>query len=268
MADVFHHLLSDIGVAIMSATLLGLARPLAAPADHPRLPGRRRAGRPAAGLRPGSSGREHRDHLRDRPHPAAVHHRTGDEPVGHAVRRAAVAGRGLRAVPAVRGRSGVGFFALLGYGLKRDARATASTSPLMCGAVEHRRSSSSSSTTRSSSTRCPAELTLGVLVIQDIYAIFVLAFQPNFANPSARARSLKALGRHGGAAGGRVPVQQVRPRAGLRVDRARRRRWWWPSSIGWCAAVAGTAAAMGLSQGDGRAGRGPVASPPSRTAST
>ena len=25
---------------------------------------------------------------------------------------------------------------------------------------------------------------LGVLVIQDIYAIFVLAFQPNFANPS------------------------------------------------------------------------------------
>jgi Kef-type K+ transport system membrane component KefB len=30
----------------------------------------------------------------------------------------------------------------------------------------------------------PGRLTLGVLVIQDVYAIFVLALQPNFANPS------------------------------------------------------------------------------------
>src|SRR3954466_3133460 len=30
----------------------------------------------------------------------------------------------------------------------------------------------------------PGRMTLGVLVIQDIFAIFVLAFQPNFANPT------------------------------------------------------------------------------------
>src|SRR6187551_103744 len=30
----------------------------------------------------------------------------------------------------------------------------------------------------------PGRMTLGVLVIQDIFAIFILAFQPNFANPT------------------------------------------------------------------------------------
>ena len=30
----------------------------------------------------------------------------------------------------------------------------------------------------------PGRMTLGVLVIQDIYAIFILAFQPNFDHPT------------------------------------------------------------------------------------
>src|SRR3954471_3706968 len=39
----------------------------------------------------------------------------------------------------------------------------------------------------------PGRMTLGVLVIQDVYAIFVLALQPNLASPSA-GPILKAIG--------------------------------------------------------------------------
>ena len=64
----------------------------------------------------------------------------------------------------------------------------------------------------------PGRMTLGMLVIQDIYAIFVLAFQPNFANPSFGPVA-KALRLDGRAAGRGVRVQQVRPAVGVRVDR-------------------------------------------------
>jgi Kef-type K+ transport system membrane component KefB/Trk K+ transport system NAD-binding subunit len=92
----------------------------------------------------------------------------------------------------------------------------------------------------------PGRLTLGVLVIQDVYAIFVLALQPNFANPSV-GPILKAIA---GTAGLLV--------AGFLISRYVL-KWVFSSiaknpemvlavSVGWCAAVAATAGAMGLSK--------------------
>src|SRR5688500_18329250 len=78
---------------------------------------------------------------------------------------------------------GVGLFAALGYGLKGTS-SDGLYLALMCGL---------SSTAvvvkllydKGELDTLPGRMTLGVLVIQDIYAIFVLAFQPNFANPQA-----------------------------------------------------------------------------------
>src|SRR5687768_3207851 len=92
----------------------------------------------------------------------------------------------------------------------------------------------------------PGRMTLGVLVIQDIYAILVLALQPNFANPSA-GPILKAVG-------GTIVLLIV----GFAVSKYAL-RWVFSSiarapemvvatSIGWCAAVCALAAAMDLSK--------------------
>jgi Kef-type K+ transport system membrane component KefB len=92
----------------------------------------------------------------------------------------------------------------------------------------------------------PGRLTLGVLVIQDVYAILVLALQPNFANPSLLP-ILKALG---GTAAlllwgfffSRYALKRIfasiakNPEMVLAV------------SVGWCAAVAAAAGALGLSK--------------------
>ena len=89
-------------------------------------------------------------------------------------------------------------------------------------------------------------LTIGILVIQDVYAILVLALQPNLSNPQALP-IIKALAgsglllvagfliskwilRHIFAAISKSPEMVV------------------ATSIGWCALVAGGAGAMGLSQ--------------------
>jgi Kef-type K+ transport system membrane component KefB len=92
----------------------------------------------------------------------------------------------------------------------------------------------------------PGRLTLGILVIQDVYAIFVLALQPNFANPSV-GPILKALG---GTAGLLV--------TGFLVSRyvlkhvfnsiAKNPEMVLAVSVGWCAAVAAVAGGMGLSK--------------------
>ena len=92
----------------------------------------------------------------------------------------------------------------------------------------------------------PGRMTLGILVVQDIYAIFVLAFQPNFANPSV-APVVKAL-----------LATVLLLVAGFFFSKFVL-RWVFNSiakapemvvavSIGWCAAVAASAAAMGLSK--------------------
>ncbi|MDB5322622.1 MAG: sodium/hydrogen exchanger [Phycisphaerales bacterium] len=92
----------------------------------------------------------------------------------------------------------------------------------------------------------PGRLTLGVLVIQDVYAILVLALQPNFANPSLMP-ILKALA---GTAAlllwgfffSRYALKRIfasiakNPEMVLAV------------SVGWCAAVAAAAGALGLSK--------------------
>ena len=92
----------------------------------------------------------------------------------------------------------------------------------------------------------PGRMTLGVLVIQDIYAIFILAFQPNFANPSVGPVVKALVGTVGLLVGGFLISKYVL-------------RWVFGSiakapemvvavSIGWCAAVAVTAAWLGLSK--------------------
>ncbi len=89
-------------------------------------------------------------------------------------------------------------------------------------------------------------LTVGILVVQDLYAILVLAFQPNFADPSLLPLA-KALGGAvillvGGFAVSRLVLSR------LFTAIARSPELVVAASIGWCAAVAGAAAALGLSQ--------------------
>ncbi len=89
-------------------------------------------------------------------------------------------------------------------------------------------------------------LTLGVLVMQDIFAIFILAFQPNFANPTfgpiLRAMGMTVALSVAGFAFSRYALRWVfltiakAPEMVLAV------------SIAWCASVAGAASAMGLSK--------------------
>ena len=92
----------------------------------------------------------------------------------------------------------------------------------------------------------PGRMTLGILVIQDIYAILVLALQPNLTNPSA-GPILKAVG-------GTILLLVV----GFAVSKYVL-RWVFSSiarapemvvavSIGWCAGVAVLAAALNLSK--------------------
>ena len=92
----------------------------------------------------------------------------------------------------------------------------------------------------------PGRLTLGILIFQDIYAIFILAFQPNFANPSIGPVITAILGTVGLLTGGFLISKYVL-------------RWVFHSiakapemvlavSIGWCAIVAVVASWMGLSK--------------------
>jgi Kef-type K+ transport system membrane component KefB len=139
---------------------------------------------------------------------------------------------------------GLGLFVLMGYGLSGN-KSDGLYFALMCAL---------SSTAvvvkllydKGELDTLPGRMTLGVLVIQDIFAIFVLAFQPNFANPS--------IGPVAKALGGTVLLLA----AGFAFSRYVL-RWVFSSiakapemvvavSLGWCAAVAGAAAWMGLSK--------------------
>jgi Kef-type K+ transport system membrane component KefB len=155
-------------------------------------------------------------------------------------RQLLVAGFGQFAVCALLG---LGFFALLGYPL-RGTSSEGLYLALVCGL---------SSTAivvkllydKLELDTLPGRLTVGILVIQDIYAIFILAFQPNFSEPHL-APILKA-------AGGTVVLLG----AGFLVSKLALRRVFASIakspemvvavSIGWCAAVAGGAGALGLS---------------------
>lgn len=92
----------------------------------------------------------------------------------------------------------------------------------------------------------PGRITVGILVIQDLYAILVLAVQPNFANPSVLPL-VKALA----ASAVLLVVGFVISRfvlSWLFTAIARSPELVVATSIGWCVAVAGTAGALGLSK--------------------
>src|SRR3954470_16092538 len=139
---------------------------------------------------------------------------------------------------------GVGMFAALGYGLKGSS-SQGLYFALMCGL---------SSTAvvvkllydKGELDTLPGRMTLGVLVVQDVFAIFVLAFQPNFANPTA-GPILKALG---GTVlllvAGFLVSKYVLGRVFASI--AKSPEMVVAVSIGWCALVAGTAGWMGLSK--------------------
>src|SRR6185503_15623072 len=176
-----HQLLPDIGVAVLAATLLGL---VAHWTRQPIILGYLLAGA-AIGPRLGFS---------------LVHDQESIEVISEmglilllfiiglemnvkallaSGRQLLVAGFGQFPLCALLG---VGLFAALGYGL-RGEHSDGLYLALMCGL---------SSTAvvvkllydKGELDTLPGRMTLGVLVIQDVYAIFILAFQPNFASPS------------------------------------------------------------------------------------
>ena len=139
---------------------------------------------------------------------------------------------------------GVGLFAALGFGL-RGTSSDGLYLALMCGL---------SSTAvvvkllydKGELDTLPGRMTLGVLVIQDVFAIFILAFQPNFASPSAGPIAKALIGTVVLLAAGFLVSKYALCRVFASIARA-------PEmvvavSIGWCAAVAGAAGAMGLSK--------------------
>ena len=139
---------------------------------------------------------------------------------------------------------GLGLFGLMGYGLKGTS-SDGLYLALMCGL---------SSTAvvvkllydKAELDTLPGRVTLGILVIQDVFAIFVLAFQPNFASPAA-GPILKAIG----GTVLLVVMGFVVSKYALRhlfASIAKSPEMVVAVSAGWCAAVAGAAGAMGLSK--------------------
>jgi Kef-type K+ transport system membrane component KefB len=92
----------------------------------------------------------------------------------------------------------------------------------------------------------PGRLTIGILIIQDIYAIFVLAFQPNFANPSVWPIARAVLGTAGLLAAGFLVSRYVLKHVFSSV--ARNPELVLAVSLGWCVLVAGLAMWLGLSK--------------------
>ena len=88
-------------------------------------------------------------------------------------------------------------------------------------------------------------LTIGVLVIQDVYAILVLAFQPNFSDPQAWPIIKAILASALLLTAGFVISSWVLRRIFTAI--AKSPELVVATSIGWCALVAGAAGAMGLS---------------------
>src|SRR3954470_4767 len=92
----------------------------------------------------------------------------------------------------------------------------------------------------------PGRLTLGILVIQDVYAIFVLALQPNFANPSLGPIAKAVAGTAFLLVAGFLVSKYVLRRVFASI--AKNPEMVLAVSVGWCACVAAAAGGMGLSK--------------------
>lgn len=139
---------------------------------------------------------------------------------------------------------GLALFGIMGYGMKGTS-ADGLYLALMCGL---------SSTAivvkvlydKGELDTLPGRLTLGVLIVQDIYAILILAFQPNFAQPRVWPIAQALLATFGLLTGGFLYSRYILGRLLLSV--ARSPEMVVAISLGWCAAVAGLAGWMGLSK--------------------
>jgi Kef-type K+ transport system membrane component KefB len=140
---------------------------------------------------------------------------------------------------------GVVLFYLTGYGFSGRGNLDGIYLALVCGL------SSTAIVVKLLYDKCELDtlagrLTIGVLVIQDVYAILLLAFQPNLADPQLWP-IVKALG-----------ASAVLLIAGFMISKLVLKRVFATiakspelvvaTSIGWCALVAGAAAAMDLSK--------------------
>ncbi len=238
-----HHLLFDIGIAVMAATALGLA---AHWSRQPILLGYLLAGvlvgpRLGFGLIRGDASIEIISEIGL----ALLLFIIGLE---LNVKEVLAAGRQLLVVgfgqfPACVAM-GLGLFWLLGYGLG-GANGEGLYLAVVCGL---------SSTAvvvkllydKGELDTLPGRLTIGILVIQDIYAIFVLAFQPNLADPSLGPILKAVLGTAGLLVGGFLVSRYVLKRVFDSI--ATSPEMVLAVSVGWCAAVAGSAMALGLSK--------------------
>lgn len=139
---------------------------------------------------------------------------------------------------------GAGVFALFGYGFTGN-HADGLYLAIMCGL------SSTAIVVKTLYDKgeldtLPGRLTLGILVIQDVYAIFVLAFQPNFADPAV-GPIIMALGSTIALiVGGFLFSKHVLGWVFSSI--AKNPEMVLAVSIGWCAGVAAVASAMNLSK--------------------
>lgn len=236
-----HGLLSDIGIAVIAATILGLAAHLA---RQPIILAYLLAG---VAIGPLGFG--------------LVHERENIETIselgmilllfviGLEMDLGQVAKSGRQLLLAGFGQFplgallGIGLFWLLGYGIGGGS-ATGLYLALACSLSSTAIVVKAIYDNRSADT-IAGRITVGVLVIQDIYAILVLALQPNLTHPSAMP-IIKA-----------VVASAVLGLLGWTVARfilghvfraiSANPEMVVATAIGWCAAVAGAAGAMGLS---------------------
>jgi Kef-type K+ transport system membrane component KefB len=140
---------------------------------------------------------------------------------------------------------GVGVFAFAGYGFRGTGEMDGLYLALVCGL------SSTAIVVKLLYDKLELDtlagrLTVGILIIQDIYAILILAFQPNFTNPQVWPIA-QALGASGillltGFLFSKWILQPIF------VKIAKSPELVVSTSLGWCALVAGVAGAMGLSK--------------------
>lgn len=138
---------------------------------------------------------------------------------------------------------GLGFFPLLGWDLSggsRDALYLAIACALSSTAIVVKLLYDKLETDT-----LAGRISIGVLVIQDLFAILVLAFQPQFDRPAVLP-VLAALGKSAAlTAGGFLVSRYLLQRVFTWI--ARSPEMVVATSIGWCALVAGVAATIGLS---------------------